>query len=84
MLQTSSYWIGLSRDDNTVPFAFLDGDTLPQTASNSPWAHWSSQTSTLAYDITKLTWNCIQVRLHAASLLPGHDMRCTLRLASPV
>ena len=63
MLPTQSYWIGVSRDDNTVPFAFLDGTTLPQTASNSPYAHWSWQTNTLAYDATKPTWNCIQVGL---------------------
>jgi hypothetical protein len=61
MLPTSSYWVGISRDDNTVPFAFIDGTTIPQTASNSPWAHWSSQTSTLAYDANKPTWNCVQV-----------------------
>jgi hypothetical protein len=61
MLPTTSYWVGISRDDNTVPFAFIDGTTIPQTASNSPWAHWSSQTNTLAYDATKATWNCVQV-----------------------
>ena len=61
MLPTQSYWIGASRDDAAVPFTLQDGTTLPQTASNTPYAHWSWNINTLAYDITKPTWNCIQV-----------------------
>jgi hypothetical protein len=61
MLPSTSYWLGLTRDDNTLPFQFLDGNTLPQTASNEPYAHWSWNMNSLAYDAAKTTWNCIQV-----------------------
>jgi hypothetical protein len=86
MLPSVSYWVGITRDDNTVPFAFVDGVTVPQTATNSPYAHWSSQTSTLAYDALKTSWNCIQVSVHppmcvcgggGVSALPTHAPRRT-------
>jgi hypothetical protein len=75
MLPSVSYWVGITRDDNTVPFAFVDGVTIPQTATNSPYAHWSSQTSTLAYDALKTSWNCIQVSVHPPMCVCGGGRR---------
>ncbi len=39
----SAYWIGMQSPFNGQPFNFLDSSAAPQLASNSPYAHWSSQ-----------------------------------------
>jgi hypothetical protein len=82
MLPSTTYWLGLTRDDSTLPFQFLDGTQLAQTPSNEPYAtyaHWSWNMNSLAYDATKSTWSCIQVgACHRASAAVG----CELHLAA--
>jgi hypothetical protein len=73
MLPAVAYWIGLSRDAADAFWQYADSGTVQQTASNSPYAHWSYNMPTFSYDATKPTWNCIQVPCpcHPAHILPG-------------
>ncbi len=35
------YWMGLRRANASAAYAFLDGSSLPQVPSNTPYAHWN-------------------------------------------
>lgn len=63
MLPSQFYWIGLGRESSDTFWAYVDGTTLPQVASNSPYAHWSWNMNSYTYDSAKAAWNCIMVGL---------------------
>jgi hypothetical protein len=61
MMPAQAYWMGINREDPTAFWAWLDGlSSLSQTASNTPFTHWSWNMGAYTYDSTKTTWNCVQ------------------------
>jgi hypothetical protein len=43
-----SYWHGIRRDNSSYPWAYLNGSSVPQLPSSSPFAHWDYNHGPLA------------------------------------
>ncbi len=52
----TSYWIGINRTSTSAFYTYLDGTTVPQFASRSPWAHWGA--TQYIYAFSPYVYNC--------------------------